>query len=432
MTNTTRTTRAGSATIKRRSFLLGATGGALVTAGQVAAQVLGADMADASAASAQRPSAKAFRFADDKVPMNAANLCPMPAAVADAVATFQAELDVDMSGPSRGRVEALKDEARAGIARQLSVQAAEIAIVRNTSEANNIIVQGLDFESGDEVLLWDQNHPSNDVAWRVRAARDGIVVRHLNVPVDANTEDEVIDAFLAALTPRTRVVSFTHISNVTGFRLPANDLCAALRRRSPALHLHVDGAQTWGAAAVDLAAMDCDSFSGSAHKWLMGPREVGLLYVREARQQSLWPGVVSVPWGNEPEPSVPGAQRFEALGQRDDAAIAGLVATLAMHDDLSPAEVERRSLRVSDRLRAALVDLQLPMVTSTNPRFASSVVILSAPREQRAALVEHMLRDAGIVVAPVNGLRFSPHIYNTAEHVDRAITAVGRVRHLLA
>ena len=432
MTNTTRTTRASSATrptMKRRSFLLGATGGALVAAGHAAAQALGADTPDEIATG--RSAASGFRFADDKVPMNAANLCPMPAAVADAVASFQAELDVDMSGPSRGRVEALKGEARAGIAQLLGVQPAEIAIVRNTSEANNVIVQGLDLNAGDEVLLWDQNHPSNDVAWRVRAARDGIVIRHLSVPTDANTEDEVIDAFLNALTPRTRVVSFTHISNVTGFRLPANELCAALRRHSAELYLHVDGAQTWGAVDADLRAMDCDSFSGSAHKWLMGPREVGLLYVREARQSSLWPGVVSVPWGNEAEPSVPGAQRFEALGQRDDAAIAGLVATLSLHEELSPAEVERRSLAVSNRLRAALEDLEVPMVTSTNPRFASSVVILSAPREQRGALVEHMLNDAGVITAPVNGLRFSPHIYNTAEHVDRAASAVANVRHLL-
>lgn len=406
--------------MRRREFLLGSAGATLLAAGRAAAQ----------AASASEP-ATAFRFADDKVPMNAANLCPMPAAVSDAVAAFQAELDVDMSGPSRGRIEAFKAEARSGIARQLGVGDDEIAIVRNTSEANNIVVQGIDLDDGDEVLLWDQNHPSNGVAWQVRAKRDGIVLRQLSVPVDAGSVDEVVDRFVSELTPKTRVVSFTHISNVTGFRLPAEAIIAALRERAANLHVHVDGAQTWGAAAVDLAAMDCDSFSGSAHKWFMGPREVGMLYVRESRQRRIWPGVVSVPWGSDPEPAVTGARRFEALGQRDDAAVAGLVATLEMHDSMTPEGVERRSLEVSNRLRAALLDLDVPFVTSTNPEFASSVVILKAPAENRPQLMERILEDAGVIVAPVNGLRMSPHVYNTAGHVDRVVDAVKRSRQLL-
>lgn len=406
-------------TIRRREFLLGATA-VLAAAGQRAAL----------AAEDSNPAA-AFRFADDRVPMNAANLCPMPGSISDAVAAFQAELDVDMSGPSRARIEAMKTDARVGIARQLGVTAEEIAIVRNTSEANNIVVQGLDLDPGDEVLLWDQNHPSNDVAWRVRAERQGIEVRHLSVPVAAGSIDEVVERFVAELRPGTRVVSFTHISNVTGFRLPAAEICGALRNAAPGLHIHLDGAQTWGAADVDLAAIGCDSFSGSAHKWFMGPREVGVLYVREARQANIWPGVVSVPWGNEAEPSVPGARRFEALGQRDDAAIAGLIAALAFHDEMTPAGIERRSLAIANRLRAALADIDVPFVTSMDPQFASSVVILKAPQENRAELMTRLLDEAGIIVAPVNGLRFSPHVYNTAEHVDRAVATVRNLRHLL-
>jgi len=376
------------------------------------------------------PSA-AFGFADDKVPMNAANLCPMPSAISAAVARFGAELDVDMSDPNRRRIEAFKNEARAGIARQLRVRPEEIAIVRNTSEANNIFVQGMSLDAGDEVLLWDQNHPSNAVAWEVRARRSGCNVRYLSIPLDTGSIDEVVDLVTGSIGKRTRVLSFTHISNITGFRLPAAEICAAARKRAPGIHIHVDGAQTWGAVDVSLAEIDCDSFSGSAHKWYMGPREVGILFVREEAQTRIWPGVVSVPWGETADPAVPGARRFEALGQRDDAAIAALAESVLLHDAVTPAGIERRSREIAGLLREGLLDIDVPFVSSVNAAFTSSVIILAAPQENRRALLDNVLRDGGIILAGVNGLRFSPHYYNTPEHVERAVAAVAKSRELL-
>ncbi|MDX1482734.1 MAG: aminotransferase class V-fold PLP-dependent enzyme [Woeseiaceae bacterium] len=410
-------------TMRRREFLKGA--------GSIPLSLGLAGAATRAAAAVEADAARAFGFAEDRVPMNAANLCPMPSAISAAVHRFQTELDTDMSAASRRRVEAFKDDARQGIARQLGVLPSEIAIVRNTSEANNIIVQGAALADGDQVLLWDQNHPSNLVAWSVRAERQPLELKRLSIPVDAGSVDEVVDRFAAAVSDDTRVVSFTHISNVTGFRLPADEVCAAIRRKNPRVHIHVDGAQTWGAADVDLRRMDCDSFSGSAHKWYMGPREVGMLYVREARQGSIWPGVVSVPWGSEATPEVPGARRFEALGQRDDAAIAALAETVRFHDELTPAGVERRSTEIADRLRATLIDLDLPFLSSKNPLFKSSVIILRAPQENRAQLTSNVLRDGGVILATVNGLRMSPHVYNTPEHVERVAAAIDRSRHLL-
>ena len=408
--------------IGRRDFLKGAGGAAL------ASGFIGTAAADAVDRTAPD---RAFGFADNKVPMNSANLCPMPTVIAQAVARYNDDLDLDMSGPNRRRIEAYKQQSREGIAAQLGVTADEIAIVRNTSEANNIVVQGIELDEGDEVVLWDQNHPSNGVAWEVRARRSGVNVKRFSVPVEAQSIDEVVELFVAAISDKTRVISFTHISNVTGFRLPATEICAAIRARKDDVHIHVDGAQTWGVAAVDLRTMDCDSFSGSAHKWYMGPREVGMLYVRSERQATIWPSVVSIPWGSEADPSVEGARRFEALGQRDDAAIAALAETVRFHDALTPAGVEERATMIAERLRAALIDIDVPFVSSHNPQFTSNVIILSAPQENRATLLENVLRDAGVILATVNGLRLSPHLYNTPDHVERVTQAIDKSRGLL-
>jgi selenocysteine lyase/cysteine desulfurase len=410
-------------TIHRRDFLKTVGGSALA----------GGLLAGAVPASARTPSAPdtGFGFADDRVPMNAANLCPMPAAVSRAVERYGRELDRDMSHVSRRRVEDRKEDARARLARQLGVSADELAIVRNTSEANNIIVQGLPLDSGDEILLWDQNHPSNGVAWDVQAARLGCTVRRLSVPVGIASVDEAVDLFTGAMHADTKVVSFTHISNVSGLRLPAAEICAALRDKGDP-YIHVDGAQTWGVCDVDLGELGCDSFSASAHKWFMGPREVGLLYVRQTHIERIWPNCVSVPWGSSVSPAIAGARKFEAFGQRDDAALAALGDAVGFHETHTPAAIEQRAAALAQRLRDGLADLGIPFVSPLHRDFRSNVVILSAPPENGSALVDHMLHEAGIIVAAVGGLRLTPHVYNTEEHIDRAIAAAARARGLLS
>jgi selenocysteine lyase/cysteine desulfurase len=409
-------------TIARRQFLK-VVGGASVAGGLSSYGV----SAVAAAASVSE-----FGFDDASVPMNAANLCPMPTSVTNAHAKYAAELDRSLSTASRRSVEALKEDARSRVAAMLGITADELAIVRNTSEANNVIVQGMPLAEGDEVVLWDENHPSNSLAWDVQAAREGATVRRFSVPTDTGSIDEVVDLFVAAVGDRTRVVSFTHISNITGFRTPVNEICAALRKRKADIHIHVDGAQTWGAVDINLGSIDCDSFSGSAHKWFMGPREVGILYVRAQHIESIWPNVVSVPWGGSIDTPPKGARKFDALGQRDDAAIGSLGDAAAFHETMTPAGVEARSAEIANRLRAGLQDLDVKFVSTANPAFTSSVVIVSAPRENASKIVGQVFDIAAVQTAAVGGLRMSPHVYNTEDHVDRVLDAVKKSKSLLS
>jgi selenocysteine lyase/cysteine desulfurase len=408
--------------IARREFLK-VVGGASLAGG------LGAIGKTAVAASGDAP---VFGFADESVPMNAANLCPMPTSVTEAHNKYAAQLDRSLSTASRQAVEAYKEEARGRVAGMLGTSADEIAIVRNASEANGTIVQGLPLDEGDEIVLWDQNHPSNLVAWDVQAARTGATVRRFSVPTDSGSIDEVVDLVVDAVSDSTRIVSFTHISNVTGFRLPVAEICKAVREKKDDVFIHVDGAQTWGAVDIDLGAIEADSFSGSAHKWFMGPREVGILYLRARHIDHIWPNIVSVPWGATPEDAPAGARKFDAMSQRDDAAIASLNDAALFHEAITPAGIEAQSAAVADRLRAALEDLGVAFVSSANPAFTSSVVIISAPAENRRTLVSNVFDHSGIQCAGTGGFRMSPHVYNNADHVDRVVAAVKKNRGLLA
>ena len=182
---------------------------------------------------------------------------------------------------------------------------------------------------------------------------------------------------------------------------------------------------------VDIDEMGCDSFSGSAHKWYMGPREMGLLVVREESLDQIWPSIVSIGWGNKAETSAIGARKFEALGQRDDASLAALFETVNFHNEITTAGIESKATKIANYLRESLKDINVNFVSSHNPLFTSNVIILKAPREGRQQLLQNILNDGGIILAGTGGLRMSPHVYNTTDHIDRVTEAINKSRNLL-
>lgn len=371
-----------------------------------------------------------FSFSEDRVPMNAANLCPAPRVVADRVAELTRDMDFDCSARNREKFTKLLEEARSRVAEQIGADLDEVALVRNTSEANNIINNGLQLKAGDEVVIWEQNHPTNNVAWDVRAARFGIVVKRVSTPESPSGADELIAAFEKAITPRTRVLSITHLSNTSGVRLPAKRLCEAGRRRG--LHVHVDGAQSWGALQLDVHSMGCDSYSASAHKWFLGPREVGLLYVRKEAIPRIWPNTVAPGWGTDAEPDVAGARKFESLGQRDDARLSAIATAAQFHSMIGVAKIEARILELSTALKERLRRMDLRIATPMDRDLSGGVCIVSAEPGKAKQAYETLDREFGIAGAATGGLRLCPHVYNTMEHIDRAAAGIRSVRRLFA
>ena len=404
----------------RRRFLTDLTGGAIVlpAAMESLARQTGSVSGGAASDAFWEEIRGQFSFSEERVPMNAANLCPSPGVVAERVYTLTRDIDRDCSSHNRSKFRSLLEASRTKVATALRVTADEVALVRNTSEANNIINNGLPLETGDEVVVWDQNHPTNNVAWQVRAARFGLTVTRVSTPVTPTGTDELVGVFEHALTSRTRVLALTHASNVTGIRLPVADLCEMAHRRG--IHVHVDGAQSWGVLDLDLAALGCDSFSASAHKWFVGPKEVGLLYVKADHIARIWPSVIAPSWGSQVEPRPVGARKFESMGQRDDAALAAIGTTADFHEQIGAARIEARVTALATRLKEGLHEAGYALVTPLAPALSAGVCIATV-EGARGALVNALYEEHGIAGAATGGLRLCPHLYNTVDHVDRAV-----------
>ena len=367
-----------------------------------------------------------FIVRDGFIMMNAANLCPAPRTVVDAVASAMRDEDADVSFQNREKYTRMWTDVRTRLARYIGAADDEVAIVRNTSEANNIVVGGVPLKAGDDVLLFDENHPTNNVAWDVRAARYGFTVRKVKIEPGTADAGAIVDAFRKALLPNTRVLSITDVSSSTGVRLPSAELCAIARERG--IWAHVDGAQTLGALRRDMRALGCDSYSASSHKWFMGPKEAGVLFVRKERCAELWPGVVGVGWGSAATTQVSGARKFETLGQRNDATAAGLAAALDFHERVGAARIEERVHEVTTALYEGLRGLRgAQMVTPARRDLRAGVCIVRFEGRETRPLHDALYREYQIATAPTGGLRFSPHVYNTMQDVERALMAVRAV-----
>ena len=366
-----------------------------------------------------------FPLRSNFILMNAANLCPSPYSVSDTVTRLTRDVDSDASFQNRSKFGKLRESARKALADFLGSDADEIAIVRNTSEGNNTVIGGLGLERGDEVVIWEQNHPTNNVGWDVRAERYGFTVRRVKTPPSPAGEEELVKPFLDAIGTRTRALSFSHVSNISGVRLPARTLCRMARERG--ILTLVDGAQSFGAIRVDLHDIGCDFYTGSAHKWFVGPKEAGVLFVRQQSIAKVWPSNVGVGWQNAIEH---GAQKFDNLGQRDDAAVSAVGAAVAFHNTIGASRIESRVLSIASALKKKLQDRieGVRFHTPLEPELSAGVVVFSIPAVNARELYGTLYSEHSIGCAAMGGdftgIRLSPHIYNTMQEVDRVVDAI--------
>jgi len=355
--------------------------------------------------------------------LNAANLCPASLPSIEALDRNLRRYEASPSPEVRADLMAKgREKSRGLLAEALRVTPEEIVITRNTTEGNNVVSSGLDLKSGDEVVVWSDNHPSNLNAWRLKAARFGFTVVSVPTPPSHPGADGYVDLFTKAFTPRTRLVAITHVSSNSGDVLPAAEICAAARSRG--IMSLVDGAQAFGALDLDLAAMKPDFYTGSMHKWPCGPKEKGLLYVNRAVHDRIHPSVVGVYAG-----AVGISRTLETHGQRDDASVAAVTDALEFQASIGRPAIERRVRELGQALMEGLKKLpDVKLWTDPTPSRSAAIVIFQPGsldvRKLGAALTVDRIVCTTRGGDHNPGLRFAPHFYNTMDEIDAAVGAI--------
>jgi selenocysteine lyase/cysteine desulfurase len=409
----------------RRDFLrAAATLPASWTAFSTALHAASSTLPDAGSEAYWQLVQRQFPLQPSLIYLNAANVCPASRPVLDRHLEYLRDFHSNPSFQNREKYVPMRESLRAKVAGMLRVSADEIAVTRNTSEGSNIIVKGVDLKAGDEVLITAHNHPSNNDSWKVRARREGFVVKSLPVEIPAPGKDALLSAFEKAITPRTKVIAVTHVTSTTGILYPAREIAELARRRG--IYMHLDGAQTFGALDVNLQEIGCDSYSASAHKWLMGPLEAGILYVKAERIPQIWPSIVSAGWAE----NLKGARKFEVFGQRDDPRVVALEAAIDFIQMIGMTKVEARMRALSLRAKQGLAGIsQVQLKTNLEPELSGGVVKFryrNRPTQQayNELWTRHRLALAITASGDAEGLRISPQIYNSFDEIDRALEAI--------
>ena len=363
-----------------------------------------------------------FLTSDELAYMNSGSLGPMPRPVYYALVDGYRGLASD-PGRENARHVAAQADLRAKLAAFVNADPDEIALTRNTTEGMSFIANGLDLKAGDEVLCSFHEHPGGLEPWKLQARRRGIVVRELPFPIPSPAPADIVGRFEEAITPRTKVISVSHVTFPTGCMLPVKALAALARPRG--ILTVVDGAHGIGMLALDMHDLGVDGYASSPYKWMGAPVGTGFLYLRAESQARLWPTVVNIGW-DDPDR---GAARYDRIGQRAGPLLMATSAALDFQNAIGRERIEGRIRTLAGRLRERLTQIpQVRVHTSDHPLLACGLTGFALEGFDRQEVVDTLWRRHHIWVRHtdlgLNTVRVSTHHYNTEAQVDRLAEAL--------
>jgi isopenicillin-N epimerase len=307
------------------------------------------------------------------------------------------------------------NEFRDPLAEFVGCKRDEIAMLRNATEANSYIANGVDMQAGEEVLMTDQEHPGGEHPWNLKAKRYGVVVKKVTLPRPVKDSAQVLNLFNDAITPRTRVIFFSHITTFSGVVLPAKELSALARSRG--ILSAVDGAHVPGMMRLDLHDLGCDMYSSSPHKWLMSTKGSGFLYVRDEVIDRLWNTIATEGWDDK----TIRAERFQRIGSSNVPALYGLRASIKFANDIGMDRIERRHRKLADYMLAEMTKRGAESWTSPDAALRCAIVSVNVPPIPRMDLENWMWQTHKIRIrgGDPNKLRLSTPYYLQKQDIDR-------------
>ncbi|MBK8980146.1 MAG: aminotransferase class V-fold PLP-dependent enzyme [Planctomycetes bacterium] len=320
-----------------------------------------------------------------------------------------------------------KEAVRQALARIAGCEAEEVALTRNASEGLQTCQFGFDLEAGDEVLCTDQDYPRMLNTFRQRAARDGIVLKTVKIPVPCEDPGEIVRRYRDGLTDRTRLILCCHVINLTGQILPVRELAALGRERG--IPVIVDGAHSFAHVDFRIPDLECDYFATSLHKWLFAPIGTGLLFVRRERIPGLWP-LMAANTGQEAD-----IRKFEEIGTCPIGNYLAIADAALFHERLGTARKQERLLFLRDLWARRLGEHErVRLNTSLAPGMANGIANVRIDGIDSNELAVHLQRAHRIIVTTIRhedfeGIRVSPSVYTTPGELERFCEAMETVAH---
>jgi isopenicillin-N epimerase len=364
----------------------------------------------------------AFTVDRTLINLNNGGVSPSPRVVQDAMRRC---LEMSNSAPAYSMWQLLEpqiESVRSRLAKTFGCDPEEMAITRNTSEALEICLLGLDLKAGDEVLTTVQDYPRMLTTLRQRERRDGIKINYITFPLPPPSLDDLYNRFEQGITPRTRLILVSHMTFTTGQIFPIKRVCQLGNERG--IEVVVDGAHAFAHLPYKLADLECDYYGTSLHKWLMAPHGTGFLYVRRPRIARLWPLMAADKSQDD------NIRKFEEIGTHPAANHNAIAEALTFTEGIG---IERKSARLRylrDRWATRLqASPRVSLLTPLDPSQSCGIATFNIEGVDPAKLVGHLWNKYRIIVTPIDyanckGIRVTPSVYTTLGEIDFFCEAV--------
>ncbi len=304
------------------------------------------------------------------------------------------------------------DAERTEYAEFLGCKKDELAFMHNATEAMSTVAGGLDLKAGDEVLITDQEHPSGRGPWFQKQARMGISVREVAIPLPPKSSEQLVDLLISAIGPRTKVLSFSGITSLTGLVMPIRPICDAARAKG--VMTLVDGAHMVGQVPFRLSDLGCDFFAGSPHKWMFAPAGCGLLYIREDAIDRLWASTVTGNWDNKALK----AARFMMVGTNNRAVFDGMMEGIRFHKSIGSGRIYSRIHQLAKLVyEKASVTPYVDLLTPADENMYGSLVTFKFKAKDASAF-NAMCKKRRMWIIGGDKLRVSSHIHTRPSDIE--------------
>jgi selenocysteine lyase/cysteine desulfurase len=365
---------------------------------------------------------RAYSVNPNLINLNNGGVSPAPVVVQQAVERYN---QLANEGPSYYMWRILdqgREPLREKLAQLAGAQPGEIAINRNSTEALNTIIYGLELKSGDEVIGTKQDYPNMIEAYRQRAARDGIVYKQISFDFPIEDDEQIVRAYEAAITPRTKLLHVTHMINWVGQTMPVAKICDMAHARG--IEVIADGAHSFGLIDFKIPDLHCDYFGTSLHKFLSAPIGTGMMWVKQDKIEKLWP----LTCNDKPRSS--DIRKFETLGTRSFPLEQGIGEAINFHEGIGSKRKEERIRYLKDYWASRVKDIpKVKLHTSLNPKYSCAICGVSidgmTPSELENALFnQYKIHSVGIVWENISCVRVTPHVYTTLPDLDKLVRAL--------
>jgi len=368
---------------------------------------------------------QAYTVSSNIINLNNGGVSPQPVVTQDALDRY---VRLANQGPAYYMWQTIgmeRENVRKELAELGGVEPEEVAINRNSSEALETVIFGMNLKEGDEILTTNQDYPNMMSALHQRELRDKIKVVKISVPVPCEDPSIIVDRFKKAITPNTKVILMCHVINLTGQIMPVREVADMAHEKN--IELICDGAHSFAHLDFKIPDLHCDYFGTSLHKWLCAPFGTGMLWMKKEKIKNIWPLLA------HPEPQSEDIRKFENLGTRSFPIEVSIGVSASFHRGIGSKRKEERLRYLKNYWAEKVVKFpKVKLNTSLKREYSGAIGNFIIEGMEPSQIIDKLFGEYKIYTTPIvhdefKGVRVTPHVYTALSDLDYFVSAIEKI-----